>query len=114
MTEEVKLVLRHRFDKNAAVDFVSESNLDNWLKSVAIAKIQEDTMPNDPRALAKLICEYIDLGFQGAKSRDDIKQICAYCKSGFALKSVMFSDDVGYMLCDASCEYFKQGDPIRE
>ena len=112
MVDDVEFILKHPFTKTQAEDFIAESCLDPWLKSVALSRVQDEAMPNDARALAKMLAEYIQLGYNAAKSREDAKGICNYCKLGFSLKSVLLSDD-GLMQCGEECEYYVMGNQER-
>ena len=112
MADDVQFVLKHPFDRRAAEDFIQESCMNSWFKAVALSRVQDETMPNDSRALAKMIAEYIDLGFKAAQSRQDANGICEYCKLGFQLRSVLLSDE-GIMGCGSDCEYYAAGSPER-
>lgn len=114
MPDEIKMVLKHPFSKLSAEDFIRESSMDPWLSEVAIARIKDETMPDNPRYLAKLIVEYIDLGLDQAKARGDAKRVCDHCQLGFALKSIIMSDEAGLMLCGEDCEYYLEGNSIKE
>ena len=106
---EQELNMIHPFDKASACEFIQNSCMDGWLKSVCISRILEEDTANNPRFLAKLIGTYLEMGLKPARTRNDYETICGYCKMGFDLRDLLFNKSAGLMQCKPECEYLDKG-----
>jgi hypothetical protein len=103
--EEVE---QHPFNKAAALKFVQQSPLDNWLRAVVTCKIEDDETYDHPRILMMLLGEYLEISMRSSMGREDHEKICALCKMGFQMKQELFLKDE-IMVCSPDCEYFEFG-----
>lgn len=98
----------HPFDKAAAVEFINESPLDNWLKEACKARIEAEDMPNHPRILMLSIGEYLEMSLKFAKAHDDVKRLCELCRFGMLMRLKLFNRDE-MIVCGEECPHYSAG-----
>jgi uncharacterized Zn-finger protein len=108
--EEVE---RHSFTKAKAAEFVQQSPLDSWLRSIILCKIEDPETYDHPRVLMQLLGDYLEVSLKSARNRADYEKICALCKMGFQMKQELFLKDE-IMVCGEDCEYAKYNFGIKE
>ena len=98
----------HPLNKQRAREIVVSSPLDSWLREACLARIDDDSMPDNPRMIVGMVMVYFDLCKKQAEYRQDIADICAICQASFSLRCELHLKHE-LMQCSPKCEHYNLG-----